>query len=483
MNSANCALRLLCFLLITQCLFSQEQYAPPAGNAGESKLLKTAREYFFRGALKNGITTVDSVLKNDPDDQHALYLKGEYCCLAGKKEVLEVLRRIKDEYYADLLDLKIDLLLGDRRFPDKLRKLREKYPSSAELEFAGWLYKTEHGGLEEAKKDLWQLSDKLVFGFLPSRHLYILTEASDAQYAASLLHEASKRGFAWTKRVDRKPQLKPEQVFSSSIYETELPLIDCGPYMGIELRDSLGNIVRASLDTGTSGFGLTIHSRTKGDSLCGVLLDTVRNGIQYRYMSAPADLYYKLCSFSWPDARNMLVGYFEGGLPASDGVFSPFAFKDLAITIDSKNRKVFLRSRQALKKYLSGKNNYESLDFIRRGGWIYVPGKIDTSEVLMMVETGSRDVNLNKIAQLRYDTPVIEDSIEWRGKTYPVTRPVFKLRLGSLEYEPEDALVDEFVLGNYYTGVASAGDIGPDFLRNYTFTIDPFESRLILEKP
>ena len=30
---------------------------------------------------------------------------------------------------------------------------------------------------------------------------------------------------------------------------------------------------------------------------------------------------------------------------------------------------------------------------------------------------------------------------------------------------------------------ASAGDIGPEFLRNYRFTIDPFGKALILEKP
>lgn len=43
-------------------------------------------------------------------------------------------------------------------------------------------------------------------------------------------------------------------------------------------------------------------------------------------------------------------------------------------------------------------------------------------------------------------------------------------------------MISSFVMGNTYYGLASAGDIGPDFLRNYAFTIDPFKGHFIIEE-
>lgn len=100
-----------------------------------------------------------------------------------------------------------------------------------------------------------------------------------------------------------------------------------------------------------------------------------------------------------------------------------------------------------------------------------------------MVETGSRDVNANSLAAKRYGLPTRPGTIVWQGKEREVTRPDFVFDIGGIAYAPGDGLVDDFALGAYGTGLGSAGDIGPGFLKDYRFTIDPFSEQIILEAP
>ncbi|MGE5457958.1 MAG: hypothetical protein ACM3RX_06350 [Methanococcaceae archaeon] len=452
--------------------------------AGED-LLKQARGHLFVGEIKKGLSLLDSVLKSNKNDSEALYLKGECYCLYGNKEVQNILQQLRKSgcsQYADILDIKIDQLLGDANIKKKLTELKIKYPFNSELELVDWQYKVSAGDYALAKSVFRKLSDHVVLGFIPYKVIYLTEKLINSSEADTIAAEAVRKNFLWFKAL--KPSLaKKVQNSSSNIFEMELPLIECGPYFGIEMIDSLGNKITVSLDTGTSDAGFTIHKKDVGSRLAGTCLDTLKNAIQYRYMPHPVDLYHKLVSFKSPEINHLTIGYFEGGLINSDGVFSPLALRNLAITVDPIHKKVFLRNREALEKYILRLNrNYEEVNYINRSGWIYIPCKLNDHEVMMMVETGSRDVNVNSIAVRRYGIPIVEGTLSWQGKDHPVKRPEIRIKIGEIEYRPKDALVDDFVMGNCYTGQASAGDLGPEFLRNFVFTIDPFIERLIFEK-
>jgi hypothetical protein len=263
--------------------------------------------------------------------------------------------------------------------------------------------------------------------------------------------------------------------------EIKLEYADCGPGMGFYMTDSKGQSIKVELDTGTSGGLFTIHSDSVGRNLAGKDTMTIEDGISYNYMEGPEDMHYKLVSFSEPPIDNFLTGYFKGSFTKADGCFSPFIFKGYALSMDPVKRTAFLRTEEALDSYLAGLDDYVAVDYVIREGWIYIPCRINGREVLMMVETGSRYVNLNSIAAKRLGIEPYKSTIKWRGQDYPVEKIDFTLEIGRLKHEVKGGMVSSFVLGNTYYGLASAGDIGPDFLRNYAFTIDPFGKRIIIE--
>jgi len=157
--------------------------------------------------------------------------------------------------------------------------------------------------------------------------------------------------------------------------------------------------------------------------------------------------------------------------------------RGLAITVDTFEGKVALRNERRLGRYFSGLAGAVHLPCKERNGWIYVTAGIEGRGVLMMAETGPRDLNINGLTAVRYGIGTRPGAVPWSGKDFPVVRPVLTVDVGGIASTPGDGLVDDFAMGNGWTGCACAGDIGPEFLRNYRFTIDPFEKALVLEKP
>jgi len=262
----------------------------------------------------------------------------------------------------------------------------------------------------------------------------------------------------------------------------EFPLVPCGPYFGIQMEDVAGHKITVTLDTGTSDNEIMIHDLKTGESLAGEKLGCFEKAIWYHYMPAPTDLFYKSVSFRTPRLDDLLVGYFKGSITGADGVFSPFVFAGMALTVDPAAKTVVLRNKTELERYLAGRSGAIRLPYRERNGWIYVKAELMGRRALFMVETGSRDLNLTGLAAARYGVKTRTDTITWNGRDSKVVRPDgLTVDFGGFAYSPADGFVDDFVFGNYWTGCGNAGDIGPDFLRGHRFTIDPFGKALILE--
>jgi hypothetical protein len=447
--------------------------------------LAEVRSAYRAGNPAEGYKLVKAFLQKEPANDDALYLEGEYMVLAGRAEalgIIERLRRAGRVLEADILELKADLFLGDEMLRERLSEALRSHPGSEEVRFIEWRRRLDEGDLAWAAGHIPD-PEKIVFGSMPYEALFMACRDDDPDQALSWARKAAALGFTGldkrAARLSRAPRVEgPFHEMS----ETELPLVACGPYFGIEMEDAGGRKIRVSLDTGTGGRGFMIHDRSVGDALTGPTLVRFEKAIQYHYMKEAADLSYKSVSFRRPRLRDMLVGYFEGSLKSSDGVFSPFAFKGLGLTVDPAAKKAVFRDRQKLARYVSGLRDAVRLPYRERGGWIYVKGEFAGHAALMMVETGSRDLNINGLAAARYGVKTRPGTVPWNGRDVPVVRPDgLVVDIGGIAYTPSDGLVDDFALGNVWTGCGSAGDIGPEFLRNFRFTIDPFGKALILE--
>jgi hypothetical protein len=467
-----------------------DAYPCPAGSergSREKEILDSALSKIGSGEISSGLVLIDSLLKHSSQNSYALYLKGECFILSGRREALAIidsLRKLNMDEYADVLDLKTYLFLGDSCFRGKLEEMKKKYPANFEVKLSEWLFRLDNGEHKWAREHLDEISGSVIFRFLPYQAFYLTVLSADYNQAKAVAETAmDKKLFRMGKtyRLQEALHSLPEAV--CDIYEEELKYAECGPYFGIEMEDSSGVKLKVSLDTGTGGGFFSIHNRLLGEKISGRKPVCLKDGIQYRYMNSARDAFIKAGNFKEPSIENIPILYFEGSLTSSDGVFSPFAFKSLSISVDPVNRKVTLRSKAALKEYLSNlKNHHEEIKYVERFGWVFIPAKLQGREVLMMVETGSRDVNFNSLAVERYGIPVLKSTSMWNGREYPVKRPEVCIQIGSITYKPEDGFVEDFVMGNNMYGLAASGDIGPAFLKNYKFTIDPFEKRLILEK-
>lgn len=451
--------------------------------------LAAVRDDLFHGRIQSGLSRLHQLLQERPDDREALYLQGQCLALQGKPETLDVidkLRRGGSEEYADILDLKLDLLLGDEGAGEHLQRCREKYPKAAEVAAAEWLYRLQRGETAWAQRRLPELMRlPLTFGFQPYENLYLALKPHDYTGARRwALAGKEKNLFRLSAQLEQDEMLHRLPRLRHSIREMELPLAENGPYFGLHLRDTGGREYSVTLDTGTSYPLLTLHDRAKGEALSGDRVETVPGGIQYHYMKKPADMFYKNAFFELPRLRNLHVGYFDGGLQGADGVFSPAVLAGLAITVDPQQKKVWLRDAAAQKRArrrLAPRAVTVPYQ-VHNGGWLYVTAGVNGKKLRMMLETGSRDVNVNTLAARRYGIPMRDDVTQWQGKDFPIKRPAdTTIQLGSISYTPADGLVDDFVMGNTTTGLASSGDLGPAFLKHFRFTIDPFARQLILE--
>jgi hypothetical protein len=444
---------------------------------------------FAKFKFKAGNSLLDSILKKDSLNIEANYLKAELFILRGEPDYIKFQSRLENigaEKELAILDLKLALLLGESTLSEKIPEALRKFPDTPEIEFIKWLWEIDQNGIEKVAHKAWELSQKILFKPLP--YLALFNYASDLDPQMTLCYLDTLESLAGTVYHSRnRPLLELlTQINTDEKTDTkkiiELEYADCGPGMGFYMTDVLGNKIKMELDTGSSSGLFSIHSDSIGKTLSGKDSIVIKNGIWFNYMDGPKDMHYKLVDFESPQIKNLVTGYFDGKFSKADGCFSPFAFEGYSITIDPLNQKAFLRNRKAAEEYLNGLSNPVEVNYVVRNGWIFIPCKINGKEVFMMVETGSRDVNLNKIALNRLGIEPYQGSILWRGENYPIEKVDFTLEISSLKYTVTGGLVSDFVMGNSYYGIASAGDIGPEFFRNFVFTIDPFGKRLVIEQ-
>jgi hypothetical protein len=290
------------------------------------------------------------------------------------------------------------------------------------------------------------------------------------------------REFYGSKYRDILKVLADTEVLNHNKGVTELPFVWCGSGVGFYMIDEKGDSLKIELDTGTGYNMMTVHDKSQGEKISGTDVLVVKDGISYNYMEKPADLHYKKSKFTIPAYENFIFGYFDSQFSKADGCTSPFVFKDVALHMNPISEEVFLFDNESLDKYLKeNEGKLETVPYILRNGWVFIPCKINGTEVFMQIETGSRDVNFNTLALDVLGLESYASSIEWRGQEFPTDKVDCILEIGRISYEVKGGLVTDNVYANWYYGLAAAGDIGPIFMNNFVFTIDIFNQQIIFE--
>lgn len=439
------------------------------------------------GKLRSAIKELDSLRITYPENNYVKYYLGTIYINVGSTKVYDILEELKknnDLKFTELLKLQIDLLIGD---PAAEQRLKEAVKSTEEIEnlhLLNWLINLDNGEFESAEKSLSDIRTKTHLKYLPLKALYYYAYDRDYKSAFKYLSMLrSESGYNYEKDFRRLTFLQKERASFDIDSTISVQYEQCGAQPGMQFVTKSGKKIKMGFDTGTNGYGFSIHQQALGDSLHGDLVYEVEDGIQYNYMSEPADVKAKLVDFSSPPLNSFLVEYFEGGLTLADGVFSPLLF-NAAVTINSANQTVLLRSKAALNQYVDSleEENYTAVPYKLRKGWMFIPCQVNGRDIMMMLETGSRDVNFNSIAVKELGLNTYESTVKWRGEDYPVTKLDAEIKVGDFIYKVSGGFESDFVLGNLGYGLACAGDIGPDFIKNFVFTIDPYNKRIILEK-
>ena len=447
-------------------------FACPNALTQTDHLEKAKREMAL---LKIGRTVahLDTILSTDPANREANYLMAEILLLSGNedyKKQMTILKEIGASEELTVIKAKEALFIGDSRTGQIITEAINKYPDNAEIKYTEWLFDIDNNGIGTRAGEAASLSEGMIVRTLPWLALYLYSRDTDPALAISYLNTLEASNVTIYQSRDKPllemlTQLPSEPEFHG---EFELEYADCGPGMGFYMTDSKGSKIKMEMDTGSGSNLFTIHNDSIGRALDGEQLLTIEDGISFNYMESAEDIHYKLVDFTNPAISNIVTGYFRGSLTKADGCFSPFSLGRVALTIDPVNKQAWLRDSLSLEQYLEQRDSYTMVKYIIRNGWIYIPCTINNKEVLMMVETGSRDVNLNSISAPLLGIEPYDGFIKWRGEDYPVSMVDFMLKVGDIMYEVKSGHVTSFVLGNNYTGQASAGDIGPVFFRNFT---------------
>ncbi len=464
-------------------------YSNPVNNPSSAitPLPGTLRSLLETGDQKAALKLIDSLYKTDPTNHYLQFLRGHIKINYGSADIFEIMNTLKQNgqtEYCDILNLQLDLLLGDKSFESKLNELKRKYPDSKELLLIDWLWKLDNGNCSLTQNSIDSIRSVTPFKFLPLLAAYYHSYDIGFDPALKNLQKLrDKTRYKFESNYQRLNALQKDKIYSPAEYELILEYAQCGAQPGVIMNTADGVKLKMALDTGTNGYGINIHNGDIGKKLQGKLVYKIENGIQYNYMQKPADVSAKRIDFISPEISNVLVEYFDGGLSIADGVLSPLIFGS-ALTIDPVSQTIILRNEQAINDYLNSmeKENYTVVPYKVRKGWIYLPCEVNGNQVMMMLETGSRDVNFNKIAVRRLGLESYESSVKWRGKDFPVTKVDTEIKIGDFKYVVNGGFVSDFVLGNLGYGLACAGDVGPDFIKNYIFTINPHNSSIILEK-
>ncbi|MCO6474655.1 MAG: retropepsin-like domain-containing protein, partial [Melioribacteraceae bacterium] len=440
-----------------------------------------------KGDIRYAITKIDSLMTVYPENDYLRYFYGTILINNGSEKVINLIDTLKshgDTVYSGLLELHIDIMIGDKSAKAKLERKLKEYPNNNELILLDWIARLDNGEFEYAESTLNEIRKLTPLKYLPLLAIYY--HSYDRDYKTALKYLSVLRNesiFKMDKDFKRLSFLQDRNIHYGFDSSFTVKYEHCGAQPGMQFLTGNGISLKMGFDTRTNGYGFTIHKKSLGDCLEGKQFYNIEKGIQYNYMSGPADVTGKLVNFKIPYVENFLVEYFDGGLTIADGVFSPLLF-NAAVTINSKDEIVTIHNKESLAKYINGlsQEDYTVVPYRVRKGWMFVPCEIHGKKVEMIVETGSRDVNFNALAVKRLGIETYESSLKWRGEDYPVTKLDTEIKIGNFTYTVTGGLKSKFVLGNLGYGLGTAGDIGPDFIRNYIFTIDPFNSQIILEK-
>ncbi len=474
------ALFLLSFILITNSCYENADHEELPLDAETESALNL-------GDIRFAITKIDSLMKVFPENNYLKYFYGTILVNYGSAKVYDIidsLRNKGDLVYSDLLELHIDVMIGDRSTRERLNKKLEEFPDNNELRLLDWIVKLDNGDFENTEATLGEIRKITPLKYLPLLAIYY--HSYDRDYRTALKYLTMLRNesiYKMEKDFNRLSCLQDRNIHYDIDSSFTVKYEQCGAQPGMQFVTENGITLKIGFDTGTNGYGFTIHNKSLGDSLEGKQIYSIEKGIQYNYMSAPADVIGKLINLKTPRAENFLVEYFEGGLTLADGVFSPLLF-NAAVTINSKEEVVTLHNRDSLEKYIASlsKESFTTVPYKVRKGWMFIPCEVNGKKIEMMLETGSRDVNFNSLATRRLGLESYEGFVKWKGEDYPVTKLDTEMKVGNFSYAVSGGHQTNFVLGNLAYGLGAAGDIGPNFIQNYIFTIDPFNQQIILEK-
>ncbi len=455
----------------------------------QNEILDSARIYLGQEHFSKAFKKLNSIESSDPKILiQKFYLKAEVYLILGREKYFscyEKLDSLGAKKEVNILTAKQAILLGDENSGKLVSEAQKHDPDNPELAFCRWLLALSSNDLKYCKAHAGTISKKILFAYAPYLALYYKSwdiNPSDALAYLDTLESLRGSFYESKRRVMLELILENHQSIDTTDC-MEIPYTDCGPGMGIILTDKDGNKISMELDTGT-GFNLmTVHDSTKGASISGEDLITIEDGIQYNYMAKAEDMHYKNARFHQPQCDHLFLGYFKGQFSKADGCFSPFVFHNKALKFDPKNKKAWLLSQKAIESYKKeNRSKITLVPYQLRCGWIFIPCKVNGIEILMMMETGSRDVNFNMLASQYLGLEVWDGTIKWRGQDYPVKKTNCLLQIGDkIKYQVKGGLISDFVLGNWNYGQASAGDLGPDFFRHFTFTINPFDQEIIFE--
>ncbi len=451
-------------------------------------LLDKARSEIGTFSFRNAENLLKEVEKTDLLNPELLYLQCEMKLLMGDDDFLNYFEKLRktgaDEYY-QVMKLKHAIFIGLTEYETLLEKLFARYPDNGEIKFVQWLSELDKGNYEKCMATASDISNGTIFKFAP--YLALFHASWDRDYKNAIMYmdkveQVLGREFYGSRYREILAVLAENEVINSTKGITELPFAWCGSGVGFYMVDEKGDSLKIELDTGTGYNMMTVHDKSLGEKISGSDVLVVKDEISYNYMEKPADLHFKKSKFAIPAYDNFIFGYFDSQFFKADGCTSPFVFKDRAIHMDPINERVFLFDAQNLDKYLKeNEGKLEKVPYIVRNGWMFIPCKINGKEVLMQIETGSRDVNFSTIAIDALGLETYPGSIEWNEQEFPIDKVDCILEIGKIRCKVQGGLVSDTVFANWFYGLATAGDIGPFFMNNFVFTIDVFNQQVIFE--
>jgi len=435
----------------------------------------------YRKALKE----IELYQNQDSTCEKSIYLQGLLRLFYGDVKVLESIDKLEELNYKEsslALSLWYGCFLGDAENRASVATNDSfVFADWHEIALLKWLILLDSGDYEKASSTVRDVSAMSCFSCLPYKALFHASWNHDYRDALQWLDSLELCGgnmyeSGYRQYLEQLIHSNQKGEYNSGF---ELEYADCGPGMGIRLYDDNGLGIDVELDTGTGYNLFTLHNLNLGKEIVGDSVLLIKNGIWYNYMEEPEDLIFKMVSFNGlPDS--VLLGYFDSDFSKADGCFSPFAFKNYALMMDAPHQKAALLSKDQVNLINSNDQQKIVVPYIVRNGWVFIPVTIEDKEVLMMIETGSRDVNLNLLSVRHLGIQPYNSTVKWRGNDYPVEKIDFEMTIGCKTFNINGGFVSDFVLGNHYTGLGCAGDIGPGFLKNFCFIIDVFNQNLIL---